>query len=109
VKASDFILLHGNGVKDPARITDMVQKTRALPAWRPMPILFNEDDHFDFEKPMNNFVAAVRAGASWGYFDYRMKDEGFVEGYQSVPVDWGIRSARKRGFFTKLKEITGGF
>ena len=108
VKASDFLLLHGNGVKDPARITEMVKQTRALPAWRPMPIVFNEDDHFDFEKPMNNFVAAVKAGASWGYFDYRMKGEGFVEGYQSVPVDWGINSERKRGFFAKLKEITGG-
>ena len=108
VKVSDFLLLHGNGVKEPARITEMVEKTRALSAYRAMPIVFNEDDHFDFEKPMNNFVAAVRAGASWGYFDYRMKGEGFVEGYQSVPVDWGIHSARKRGFFTKLKEITGG-
>jgi hypothetical protein len=104
---SDFLLVHGNGVKDPARITEMVTQTRALKAWRPMPIVFNEDDHFDFEKPTNNFVAAVRAGASWGYFDYRMKDEGFVEGYQSVPVDWGINSARKKGFFSKLKEITG--
>jgi hypothetical protein len=108
VKVSDFVLIHGNGVKDPARITEMVKQTRALPSWRPMPIVFNEDDHFDFDKPQNNFVAAVRAGASWGYFDYRMKDEGFAEGYQSVPVDWGINSERKKGFFTKLREITGG-
>jgi hypothetical protein len=55
---------------------------------------------------MNNFVAATQAYASWGFFDYRMKDEGFDEGYQSVPVNWGISSARKRGFFEKLKEIT---
>ena len=108
VKASDFILVHGNGVSDPARITEMVRQTRALPAWRPMPIVFNEDDHFDFDKPMNNFVAAVRAGASWGYFDFRMKGEGFADGYQSVPVDWGINSPRKRAFFAKLREITGG-
>jgi hypothetical protein len=108
VKVSDFILVHGNGVTDPARITDMVKKTRALAAWRPMPIVFNEDDHFDFDKPQNNFVAAVRAGASWGYFDYRMKGEGFADGYQSVPVDWGINSPRKKAFFAKLKEITGG-
>ena len=26
---------------------------------------------------------------------------------QSVPVDWGISSARKRGFFELLSEITG--
>jgi len=109
IKVSDFILIHGNGVKDPARITRMVEQTRQKPAWRPMPILFNEDDHFDFDKPVNNFVNAVRAGASWGYFDFRMKGEGFVDGYQSVPVDWGINSARKRAFFAKLKEITGGF
>ncbi len=108
VNASDFLLVHGNGQADPAKITAMVNTTRALPSWRPMPIVFNEDDHFDFEKPANNFVAAVRAGASWGYFDFRMKGEGFAEGYQSVPVDWGIHSARKRGFFAKLREITGG-
>jgi hypothetical protein len=36
-----------------------------------------------------------------------MKDEGFDEGYQSVPVNWGISSARKRGFFKLLAEITG--
>jgi hypothetical protein len=107
-KVSDFILIHGNGVTDPARITDMVKKTRALPSWRPMPIVFNEDDHFDFDKPTTNFVAAVRAGASWGYFDYRMKGENFVDGYQSVPVDWGINSPRKKAFFAKLREITGG-
>ena len=108
VRVSDFILLHGNGVKEPARIAQMVRQTRALPSWRPMPIVFNEDDHFDFERPENNFVAALRASASWGYFDYRMKDEGFADGYQSVPVDWGIHSARKKAFFAKLREITGG-
>jgi len=108
VKVSDFLLVHGNGQAAPAKITAMVTQTRARSAWRPMPIVFNEDDHFDFEKPENNFVAAVRAGASWGYFDFRMKDEGFVDGYQSVPVDWGINSPRKKAFFAKLKEITGG-
>lgn len=108
VRASDFILIHGNGVSDPARITEMVRQTRAVPGYRPMPIVFNEDDHFDFDKPANNFIAAVRAGASWGYFDFRMKDEQFPDGYQSVPVDWGINSPRKKAFFAKLKEITGG-
>ena len=28
-------------------------------------------------------------------------------GYQSVPVNWGISSIRKRGFFNLAKEITG--
>lgn len=107
VQESDFLLLHGNGVKDPAKITEMVQKTRAVAGYRPMPLVFNEDDHFDFDQPMNNFVAATQAYASWGFFDYRMKDEGFDDGYQSVPVNWGISSTRKRAFFEKVKEITG--
>jgi hypothetical protein len=107
VRASDFLLLHGNGVSDPARIREMVRLTRAVPGYTPKPILFNEDDHFGFESPENNFTAAVSAGSSWGYFDFRMKGEGPDEGYQSVPVNWGISSARKRGFFKLLAEITG--
>jgi hypothetical protein len=49
VRASDFLLLHGNGVSDPARIAAMVRETRRVPGYRPMPIVFNEDDHFDFD------------------------------------------------------------
>jgi hypothetical protein len=109
IKSSDFILIHGNGVNNPTRITEMVNKTRQANGYHPMPILFNEDDHFDFDKPSCNFIEAVKAYASWGYFDYRMKDEDYDEGYQSVPVNWGISSNRKKGFFTKLEEITGGF
>lgn len=107
VKASDFLLLHGNGVKDPNRITEMVQQTRKIEGYRSMPILFNEDDHFNFDQPDNNFSAAVKEYASWGYFDFRMKDEGFDEGYQSVPVNWTTSSLRKKGFFKLLSEISG--
>jgi hypothetical protein len=108
VAISDFLLIHGNGVGDPARIKEMVQQTRLVKGYKPMPILFNEDDHFDFDKPVNNFVEAVKEYASWGYFDYRMKGEEFNDGYQSVPVNWGISSPRKKAFFDKLEEITGG-
>jgi len=107
VEVSDFALIHGNGVKDPKRIVEMVKLTRALPTWRTMPVLFNEDDHFDFDQPMNNFIAAVSEHASWGYFDYRMKGEGFDEGYQSMPANWKTSSDRKRGFFKLCAEITG--
>jgi hypothetical protein len=108
VRSADFLLLHGNGVQEPNRIKEMVQQTRQVEGYKPMPIVFNEDDHFDFEKPVNNFTAATSVYASWGYFDFRMKEEGFDEGYQSVPVNWGISSSRKKGFFNKLEEITGG-
>lgn len=107
VRVSDFILLHGNGVKDPGRIGEMVRETRAVPGFTPKPVLFNEDDHYSFDKPENNFAAAVKAHVSWGYFDFRRKGESFDEGYQSVPVNWGLGSERKRGFFRLISEITG--
>ncbi len=106
-RSADFLLIHGNGISKPDGIRAMVAKTRALPAYHDQPILFNEDDHFDFEKPDNNMLAAIGQYASWGYFDYRMKGEGFDEGYQSVPVNWGISSKRKQGFFDLLTKVTG--
>jgi len=108
IAAADFVLLHGNGVGQPDRIRKMVDDTRSSKAYRGQPVLFNEDDHFDFEKPDNDLLAAVGRYAGWGYFDYRMKGEGFEQGYQSVPVDWSISSERKRGFFRLLREVTGG-
>ena len=107
VRSSDFLLLHGNGVKDPARITAMVQQTRTVPGYKPMPILFNEDDHENFDQPQNNFASAVAEHVSWGWFDYRRKGEALGEGYQSPPVNWGLSSARKKAFFKYLAEITG--
>jgi hypothetical protein len=107
VKASDYILVHGNGVSNPVKITELVLETQKVEGYNGKPIVFNEDDHFNFSDEVNNFTNAVKVYTSWGYFDYRMKDEGYVDGYQSVPVDWGINSERKKGFFKKLKEITG--
>ena len=115
VKTSDYILLHGNDVDNPADISKMVAKTKAVNGYTPKPILFNEDDHFDFDKPSNNFIEAVKAYASWGYFDFRATkgtrgstiDEPFDDGYQSIPVNWSISSPRKKAFFDKLKEVTG--
>jgi hypothetical protein len=107
VRSSDFLLLHGNGVKDPARITKMIKQTRAVPGYKPMPILFNEDDHENFDQPANNFASAIADHVSWGWFDFRRKGEPLEDGYQSPPVNWGISSPRKRAFFSYLSEITG--
>jgi hypothetical protein len=107
VRASDFILLHGNGVNHPNRMVEMVRQTREVPGYRGQPILFNEDDHFNFDVPQNHFTAAVGEYAGWGYFDFRMRGEGYDAGFQSVPVNWGISSPRKAGFFRLLSEITG--
>ncbi|HMC12210.1 MAG TPA: hypothetical protein VKH44_13005, partial [Pirellulaceae bacterium] len=51
VRASDFLLVHGNGITDPKKVAEKVRQCREVPGYRPMPILFNEDDHFDFDKP----------------------------------------------------------
>ncbi|MGI9436991.1 MAG: hypothetical protein ACR2Q4_19535 [Geminicoccaceae bacterium] len=105
--SADFILLHGNRVDDPDRIRKMVRQCRAASSYRGQPILFNEDDHFAFDAGDNNMMAAIDSYAGWGYFDYRMGNEGYDEGYQSVPVNWSISSARKRGFFDLLAKVTG--
>lgn len=113
VASSDAVFLHGNGVDDPARISGMVNQVRSLATYRPMPILFNEDDHFAFDQPDNNMMAALRSYASWGYYDGGPGSGGhhavsdYVEGYQNVPVNWGINTPVKRAFFDKLKEVTG--
>jgi hypothetical protein len=104
-QASDFILIHGNGVAKPAQMKRLIQSTRKM-VGNSKPILVNEDDHFNFESDTSNFAISVNEYVSWGYFDYRMKGEGYESGYQSVPVDWGINSERKKSFFTKLREIT---
>lgn len=106
VRSADFLLLHGNGVSDPKRIAEMVRQTRAVPGYRPAPILFNEDDHFDFDRPENNFLSALSEYCSWGYFDPGKSN--YQDGYQSPPVNWGLNTERKRGFFELCKRITGG-
>lgn len=105
VKASDFLLLHGNGPDDPDRIRKMIRASRHAPTWQPMPVLINEDDHFRFGDPDNHMLAALGEYASWGYFDPGKND--YVNGYQCPPVNWGINTERKRQFFTALKTVTG--
>jgi len=101
VRCADFLLLHGNGESNPHRIRHLVRVARRVPGYTPKPILFNEDDHFDFEGPDCNFAAAVGEYASWGYFD------PYADGFQSPPVNWRLHTERKRAFFKMVGEITG--
>ncbi|KJF45315.1 hypothetical protein [Draconibacterium sediminis] len=105
VEVADFILVHGNGIENSERITEMVKQIRAMDSYSPKPIVFNEDDHFDFEKDQNNYINATLNYASWGFFDYRMEGEDFDEGFQSIPVNWEISSDRKLAFFKKTRQI----
>lgn len=109
VKMSDFLLIHGNGGSKPEMIQELIDNTKKVDGYRNIPIVNNEDDHFDFEKDINNFIVSIKNYVSWGYFDFRFPGEtDYKEGFQSVPVDWGINSKRKKAFFEKVKEITGG-
>ena len=112
VVVSDFLLLHGNGVTEPRHIGEMIDQTRALPSYQPKPILFNEDDHYEFGDEANNFAEALLHYTSWGYFDpgdaagRNVAFGNYKDGYQIVPVEWGINTPRKRTFFDYLKELT---
>jgi len=103
VEVSDFILLHGNGVHDPRRITDMIRAARKASA-RPKPILVTEDDHFNFNKTPNNFQNALNEYASWGFFDPGASD--YATGFQCPPVQWQINTQRKKDFFQMVKRMT---
>ncbi|HEY3443148.1 MAG TPA: hypothetical protein VGK29_20485 [Paludibaculum sp.] len=105
IQSSDFLLLHGNGPDDPARIRKMIQASRSAEGYRPMPVLINEDDHFRFTEADNHMMAALGLYVSWGYFEPGRSD--YVDGYQCPPVNWGINTEHKKQFFAKVKEITG--
>ncbi len=113
IRASDFVLLHGNSMHDTSQIGVRINDVRDSAAYTPKPIVYNEDDHFEFDQPANNFTVALLGYASWGYFDPGSGAGGsaaygdYVNGYQNLPVNWTINTERKQGFFRLLSEVTG--
>ncbi|MFJ9587870.1 hypothetical protein [Streptomyces acidicola] len=113
VTEADFVLIHGNGTPAPDRLREMVEEIKATPGYTPKPIMFNEDDHFDFDKPDNHMKAALAAGASWGYFDPGSVTTDppqptlgdYENGYQAVPVNWGVSTETKKAFFATLRSV----
>jgi hypothetical protein len=91
IAASNFVLLHGNGLS-PAGLTSLIRSTRARTA---KPIFVNEDS-----TNVNNFVAAVGERVSWGYYDQA--------GFQSPPVNWTINTVAKRAFFDRIASYLAG-
>ena len=112
IAASDYILLHGNGMHDTAQLKKRITDTRASAAYRGQPLVFNEDDHFDFENDDNNFATALENRAGWGYFDPGPGAGGaaaygdYEVGYQNPPINWTINTRRKESFFWFLSEVT---
>ena len=73
-RSADFLLLHGNGVAQPERIAEMVRDSRQVAGYAPMPILFNEDDHFDFDGAREQLRRRDLRARLVGLF--RLPDEG---------------------------------
>jgi hypothetical protein len=114
IEVADFALFHGNGSAYPARLSEMAEQTRRLPGYRPMPLVINEDDHFDFDQDDNHMKAALRDHMSWGYFDPgsitvfpdpepTLGD--YRNGYQAVPINWGPSSPLKLAFFGAIRPV----
>ncbi len=104
--SSDYILIHGNGMKKADQMRKAIKNTRALKSYTPKPIVVNEDDNYNFDSQFANIAIAAEDYASWGFFDYRREGDAASDGFQSVPVDWTISSARKKAFFNYVKRIT---
>ena len=112
IATSDYVLLHGNGVKAPRKMVELIEATRKRIGVNAKPIINNEDDrpwrdkHQGFGEEGTNMIVSIENGVSWGYFDYREKGESIEQGFQNPPVDWSINSGRKKQFFQLLKKVT---
>jgi len=62
----------------------------------------------DSEQDLTPAPGRDTPGLGAAVFDRRPQDEGYDEGYPSVPVNRGLGSERKRGFFGLLADVTGG-
>eukprot|EP01084_Bolivina_argentea_P002109 3875_1 len=106
IDAVDMIMLHGNG-QSPSGITKMINTVKGTSAYKnkPKPIIFNEDDHYDFDKSSNNFKSAVDGHASWGIFvDCNQTTAGdYIYGYQCVPAAWDVNTPIKKSFFNAVQ------
>ena len=81
--------------------------TRNLPSYRPMPIFFNENGHYDFHLSDNNFTAALSSYAGRGLLDMgkavgEKVFDVYNEGFQRVLANWRINTPRRRAFFEFL-------
>lgn len=107
MRASDFVLIHGNGFRESDELEERIKDVRALDAKRVIPVLVNEDTHKDFDDADGRLKTCVASHVSWGWLDLRRNGEDLANGYQSPPVNWGISSDRKRAFFNEIAEISG--
>jgi len=94
VAASDVILLHGNGFTGASSYQQVIQTVKTSASYRNQPIVFNEAGTRLF------LTDCLSMGAGWGYYDQGTNN--YVDGYQSIPVNWGINTALKQAFFNAI-------
>ena len=101
LEISDFALVHTNEM-NMQNTREVINRTRAKAAFQaaPMPVVINEDSVC-----VTNLFAGVEVYAPWGYYD--QGENNYKDGYQSVPVNWGINTPNKRAFFDAVAEVTG--
>lgn len=91
VKASDVILIHGNG-QTRNELHRLIMKCRAT---KPdTPIVVNEDS-----QDYTNLDVCVMDHASWGYYNNMTKQE--------PPADWSITPGEDRFFATRMAKALG--
>eukprot|EP01084_Bolivina_argentea_P194601 333914_1 len=109
IGVSDIILLHGNN-KSPSTITDMINQVRNSDAYKSnsKPILFTEDNNFNFNSTSNNFKSAIEGHASWGCMLTCNSNDGgdYQDAYQCPPTSWAIDTNRKAAFFEAVANYT---
>lgn len=99
IRQSDYITVHGNN-QNARQIAEMIEAIKATAAYRaePKPVVFNEDS-----ENIENLNAAVSNGASWGYHDGGLRN--YHDGFQYLPVNWKINTARKKAFFGRVARL----
>jgi len=123
LRAVDFIMPHGNGLRDDVLGRELeALRRRKIFELNPKPILINEDS-----TGIPNLEASWRRYVSWGYYDQGFNGESRahdlwvpempyppreaqvadLSGFQTVPVNWTINTPRKKAFFGRVAEITG--
>jgi len=90
-RASDVILLHGNGGTEQTYY-DMIRKGQALDLCRP--IVCNEDS-----PRFTQLKVALKTGTSWGYYNTHTKQE--------PPADWSITRGEDQFFAWRMADAIG--
>ena len=90
-RASDVVLIHGNGMTRQQMVNCINKARRFAPG---KPVLCNEDS-----QALSNMQAHIDMGVSWGYYNNMTKQE--------PPTDWSIINGEDRFFAWRMAHSLG--